>query len=244
MKTMNPSVKSSLFSFGIALFTVFAIRSSVAEPFKIPSGSMYPNLYVGDFILVNKFAYGVKVPFTDLGGHKPIILLERNAPERGEVIVFRYPPDPSIHYIKRVVGRPGDKIEVRNKTIFINDVAQMQFPIDDAEKEKILNDIAEPRFGKSHIQISKEQLDSVQHLRMTDVENEEMENFGPVIVPSEHLFVMGDNRDFSGDSRSWGFVPFENISGRAEFVWFSFWLDFENPGNSVFKPGRIGTMLN
>lgn len=242
-RTKLKYVFEQIWQLGIALLIVFAIRSSIVEPFKIPSGSMIPTLYVGDFIFVNKFAFGLKLPFSDLFG-APITLLKRESPHRGDIVVFLYPRDPSVHYIKRVIGLPGDTVEVRNKTVFINGKALDQAEKNGDEKISQLKDIGDPRYGDSHMRLLLEKIDGGhEHNILVDANNEYTTNFEPVKVPDNNLFVMGDNRDFSNDSRFWGFVPFENISGRAEFIWLSMWFDIKDSEKNSFKPGRIGTVL-
>ncbi len=227
----------------IALLIVFAIRSAVVEPFKIPSGSMIPTLYVGDFIFVNKFAYGLKLPFSDLFG-APITLIKRDAPHHGDVIVFLYPKEPDTHYIKRVIGLPGDTVEVRNKVVFINGQPLPQTEASNDEKLTQLKDIGDPRYGDSHMKLMREKIEGGhEHKILLDQNNDYTMNFEPVKIPEGHLFVMGDNRDFSNDSRFWGFVPYENISGRAEVIWLSMWFDMKDTDKNSFKPARIGTVL-
>jgi len=232
-----------IWQLAIALFIVFAIRSSIVEPFKIPSGSMIPTLYVGDFIFVNKFAYGFKLPFSDLIG-APIQLIHRDPPKHGDIIVFLYPKEPDTHYIKRVIGLPGDTVEVRNKVVYINGQPLPQQEASSDEKTAQLGDIGDPRYGESHMKLFREAIaGGHEHKILVDQNNEYTMNFEPAKIPEGHLFVMGDNRDFSNDSRFWGLVPFENISGRAEVIWLSMWFDLKDSDKNSFKPGRIGTVL-
>lgn len=226
----------------LALLIVFAIRSSIVEPFKIPSGSMIPTLYVGDFIFVNKFAYSFKLPFSDFFG-KAVSLVDRDPPKRGDVIVFLYPKEPTIHYIKRVVGTPGDTIELKDKILFVNGKQITETEVENDFKGNTLKDVGDARYGMEHIKMFREKLTDKDHLMMIDTNNDYTSNFGPITVPEKQLFVMGDNRDFSNDSRFWGYVPYENVAGRAELIWLSLWVNFQDPGQSTFKPGRIGTML-
>ncbi len=204
-------------SFFPVIFLVFFIRSFIAEPFKIPSGSMMPTLLAGDFILVNKFSYGIRVPILN---HTMIHVGE---PHRGDVFVFHYPPKPSIDYIKRVVGLPGDVIEYKSKTLFVNGKKMEQTFMD--KYPYIMNEI-------HHIEAKefKEALGNVNHsilihdLPVNDFKFE---------VPKGHYLAFGDNRDNSADSRVWGFVPEHNLVGRAFFIWFNF---------GEFK--RIGTIIH
>lgn len=204
------------------LLAVFILRSFLFEPFKIPSGSMVPTLRVGDLILVNKFHYGIRLPVLNTK------VVELNKPERGDVMVFRYPPQPSLDYIKRVVGVPGDKISYLNKTLRINGELIQQQPLEDFfdsdsmryskqfetqlgdRKFRFLNDADRPAFvaGATNFEGREGCTYSVEGVECT--------------VPAGHYFMMGDNRDNSLDSRYWGFVPDENIVGRAFFVWMNF----------------------
>lgn len=204
-------------SFFPVILAVFLIRSFLVEPFKIPSGSMMPTLLVGDFILVNKHTYGLRVPILNN------TFLEMNHPQRGEVMVFRFPQDPSMDYIKRVVGLPGDRIEYREKRLIINGT-----PLDisvDGDYEYVapgLNRIAATRIGEA--------LGEHRHdiLLVSDAPAMDIE----VIVPPRHYFVMGDNRDNSNDSRFWGFVPENNIVGKAFMIWWNF-DNFGRIGNTI-----------
>jgi len=136
-------------SLGLALLIVFMIRSSVIEAFKIPSGSMIPTLLIGDHIFVNKFAYGFKVPFSDLLTDHPIYFIKREPPKRGDIVVFKYPKDESFYYIKRVVGIPGDVVEVRNKVLYINQkmISRDLVPVSDSEK--VFKALDDPRYASS-----------------------------------------------------------------------------------------------
>lgn len=204
-------------SFFPVIFLVFFIRSFIAEPFKIPSGSMMPTLLAGDFILVNKFSYGIRVPILN---NTMISVAE---PHRGDVFVFYYPPKPSIDYIKRVVGLPGDVIEYKSKTLFINGKKMEQTFID--KYPYLMNEI-------HHIEAKefKEALGDVNHsILIHDLPGD---NF-KFEVPQGHYLAFGDNRDNSADSRVWGFVPEHNLVGRAFFIWWNF---------GKFK--RIGTFIH
>jgi signal peptidase I len=201
---------------------VFLLRSFLFEPFKIPSGSMIPTLHIGDLILVNKFTYGVRLPVVNLK------IIEGNSPQRGDVMVFRYPPKPSMDYIKRVVGVPGDTVAYLNKRLTINGqalatTAVPEFFDADAmryftqyeenlgdKKHRILNDDSRPAFvaGVDNFQARENCTYTIEGVTCK--------------VPDGHYFMMGDNRDNSLDSRFWGFVPDKNIVGKAFFVWMNF----------------------
>lgn len=225
----------------IALLVVFTIRSSFVEPFKIPSGSMIPTLYVGDFIFVNKFAYGFRIPFTEYFD-SPVTVIKRDPPKRGDIVVFRFPRDTSVHYIKRVVGTPGDKVQIKDKVIYINGEPMNSVEVPNDFKDKTLQEVGDSRYDSSHITMKKEVLGSHEHLMMLDTNNMN-KDFDEFTVPEDRLFVMGDNRDFSNDSRYWGFVPYDNVAGKAVFIWLSMWINLSDPSQTSFKPGRIGTIL-
>jgi len=193
-------------SFFPVILAVFLLRSFLVEPFKIPSGSMIPTLQVGDFILVNKFTYGIRLPVIDLK------VIPIGDPQRGDVMVFRYPSDPSVNYIKRVVGLPGDSIVYRDKKLFINNQLMPQAPAGDYTYSESGNHmIFAQRF--------REQIDGVEHdILLSEGQNPGILEFS---VPEGHYFTMGDNRDRSNDSRYWGMVPEANVVGRAFLIWFS-----------------------
>lgn len=196
-------------SFFPVLLAILLFRSFVAEPFKIPSGSMMPTLLVGDFILVNKFAYGLRLPVLNTR------ILATGEPKRGDVFVFRYPENPKEDYIKRVVGLPGDTIEYRNKTLFVNG---------QQIAETSLGTYAgpfEPGRSMDGAELKREDLDGVQH-QILEVPRVWVGHEGTWTVPAGHYFAMGDNRDNSADSRFWGFVPEENLVGRAFVIWMNF----------------------
>jgi len=230
-------------SLGLALLLVFMIRSSVIEAFKIPSGSMIPTLLIGDHIFVNKFAYGLKIPFSDIVTDNPIYVIKRDPPKRGDIIVFMYPKDESFYYIKRVVGIPGDTIEIRNKVLYINSQPVTREPLGATDADKVFQSLDDPRYSRNNLELYKEHLDSADHVIMLDKNNFLGDSEGPRTVPAESLFVMGDNRDFSNDSRFWGFVPMRNVKGKAVVIWLSLWVSFSD-SQLIFRPSRIGTVLH
>jgi signal peptidase I len=204
------------------ILAVFVLRSFLFEPFKIPSGSMIPTLLVGDLILVNKFTYGLRLPVLNTR------LTQGTPPQRGDVMVFRYPPKPSLDYIKRVVGVPGDEVAYLNKRLTINGK-----PVEESK----LQDYFDPD-AMRYFKMFEEQLGDKKHRLLNDDERPAfvpgVEDFpfkqncrysveGVVCkVPEGHYFMMGDNRDNSLDSRYWGFVPDKNIVGKAFLIWMNF----------------------
>ena len=214
-------------SFFPVLLFVLVLRSFIAEPFRIPSNSMMPTLLTGDFILVNKFTYGIRLPVSDT---KVIALGE---PRRGDVVVFRYPENPREDYIKRVIGLPGDVIEYRNKVLTVNgervpDVTETTYVGVGSGREM------------TGAELREEQLGELAHKILVDPRVQR----GPVgegrwIVPEGHYFAMGDNRDNCLDSRFWGFVPERNLVGRAFFIWMNW--DGKNGGIDF---SRIGTVIH
>lgn len=191
------------------LLIVLVFRSFLFEPFKIPSGSMIPTLLVGDFIVVNKYAYGLRLPVL----HTKVVPI--GEPERGDVVVFRYPVDPKVNFIKRLVGLPGDTITYRDKQLFVNG------------QEVVA--VAEGPYSSSRVKCSTPRPDAIRFSEtLGDVTHDILihegsgSRDGQWQVPDGHYFVMGDNRDRSNDSREWGFVPEENLMGRAVGIWLNF----------------------
>ncbi|MCY4523466.1 MAG: signal peptidase I [Halobacteriovoraceae bacterium] len=231
-------------SFLLIIIVIFAFRSIFFEPFRIPSGSMIPTLMIGDFILVNKFAYGLKVPFSDIflplmeNPFNPIYIIKKDPPRRGDVIVFRSPRDPSINFIKRVIGIPGDVVEIKNNVVYINEK-----PVE-AEKipgEDIMKDM-DDKFKDIDFEFYKNKIGEHVHTTQFNIDDNYKINYPRKVVPEGHYFTMGDNRDFSYDSRFWGFVPHKYIKGEAIFVWFSMILGLgEHPYKA--RPWRIGTII-
>jgi signal peptidase I len=206
-------------SFFPVILVVLVLRSFVVEPFRIPSGSMMPTLLAGDFILVNKFSYGIRLPVVNRK------IWGSGRPGRADVVVFRYPKDPSIAYIKRIVGLPGDRIGYVNKVVYINGKPAPQVVMADHEWEQL------------QLSLRREQLGDVKHeiLVSSYARGPNME----VVVPEGHYFVMGDNRDNSRDSRYWGFLPDDNLIGKAFLIWMNW--DCVT-GNGMCN--RIGDSIN
>ncbi|HEX9584301.1 MAG TPA: signal peptidase I [Gammaproteobacteria bacterium] len=209
-------------SFFPIFLIVLVLRSFVAEPFRIPSGSMMPTLLIGDFILVNKFTYGIRLPVID---NK---IFELNAPARGDVIVFRSPEDPATPFIKRVVGVPGDHIAYYNKILYINGEAAEQETV--GKYQGIGSGLS-----MSGASLRLENLDGRVHRILVQPGVPTLE--GTMIIPDGHYFVLGDNRDNSRDSRFWGTVPDELLIGRAFMIWMNWdWghgIHWDRIGDSI-----------
>lgn len=211
------------------ILIVFLLRSFIVEPFRIPSGSMLPSLHIGDFILVNKFAYGVRLPVVNKK------IADLGAPQRGDVLVFRFPGDESINYIKRVVGLPGDRIVYQGKKLYVNGELMEQTPAGAFGLQQ----------GGQPLQEAArliENLNGVSHEIL--VAGRPDHTPSEYVVPSGHYFVMGDNRDHSNDSRYWGYVPDENLVGKAFLIWFSW--DSSRPSRWFFDQivlERIGSTI-
>lgn len=210
-------------SFFPIVLIVLLLRSFLVEPFRIPSGSMMPTLLIGDFILVNKFTYGVRLPVL----HTKI--LEMGEPERGDIVVFRYPKNPEVDYIKRVVGLPGDRIAYYNKQVYVNGKRIKQVSLG------AYTGVGQGRnmTGAEHL---IEDLSGAEHSILVQKNTPSTE--GVYVVPKGHYFVMGDNRDNSNDSRYWGTVAEDNLVGKAFFIWMNW--DWQHKGIGV---DRIGTTL-
>jgi signal peptidase I len=211
-------------SFFPVLLIVLVVRGFVVDQFRIPSGSMMPTLLVGDFILVNKFAYGLHLPVLNTK------FIETDDPKRGDVVVFRYPENPSEDYIKRVVGLPGDHITYYNKVLYINGKRCPQQLL--GEYEGVGSDT-----GSGDELVFREKLGDVTHKMLIEPGNPSMN--GEYVIPPDEYFVMGDNRDNSNDSRYWGFVPDANLIGKA----FMIWLNWDLAGGA-FDYTRIGEQIH
>lgn len=230
MTTKKKSVFRDYFeAFAVALLAALILRALVIQAFRIPTGSMKDTLLVGDFLLVNKFIYGAETPdrifFTDV--KIPTIKLPGlRKPKRGDIIVFKYPLDEKLDYIKRCIGVSGDTVEMRNGEVYVNNKPEgvssfIDKKFDEAEGRYVNYYHVTPPKGKDYV------------IRRYDGFNP---HFGPVVVPPQHLFMMGDNRDNSQDSRYWGYMPMKNIRGEALIIYFSW--DKAEPIWKIFKKIR------
>lgn len=211
-------------SFFPVLFIVLIIRSFVVEPFRIPTGSLEPTLVPGDFIAADKFAYGLRLPVI----HTEI--LKTGEPKLGDIVVFRWPVDTNIDFIKRVVGVPGDTISYVNKVLYINGVEQPQTNVGTATD-------SDGKGSQWTVDVRSETLNGIKHLIYIRPDFP-AQNF-TITVPPGHYFMMGDNRDNSEDSRYWGFVPEKDLLGKAFIVWFSW-----NGNKDSIRWSRVGTLIN
>ena len=230
----EPVVVEYARSFFPVILAVLLLRSFLVEPFRIPSGSMMPTLLVGDFILVNKFAYGLRLPVLDTK------FFDVGDPQRGDVVVFRFPRDTSTDYIKRLVGIPGDRIEYRDKTLFVNGQPMPQVP--DGRYVGVGSGA-----GQTGYLVAGEDITGRDHAILVNPMAPDLPPGcrvlanGPITVPPGHYFAMGDNRDNSNDSRCWGLVPEQNLVGKAFAIWMHW--DGQRSGFPV-DWGRLGTLVN
>jgi signal peptidase I len=230
----EPVVVEYARSFFPVILAVLLLRSFLVEPFRIPSGSMMPTLLVGDFILVNKFAYGLRWPVLNTK------FLRLGEPHRGDVVVFRFPQDESVDFIKRVVGIPGDQIYYRDKTVYVNGEPAAHLPLPPYVGEGA-------GAGQTGAQRALEDHDGIDHEILINPHARDLPPGcmvlanGPVTVPDNTYFVMGDNRDNSNDSRCWGFVPEGNLVGKA----FAIWMHWDSGRNGFpIAFSRIGDVIH
>ena len=214
-------------SLALLLLALFALRWTIVEPYVVPTGSMEPTLKTGDKLYALKCAYDVRFPFSEW------IVFRTGAVKRGDVILFRA-PDKSVTYVKRAVGIPGDLIEFRNGELWVNIERMDRIP---APFREVMDDITEQTQKTLYI----ENLTDVRHHMILDnrFDGHFMRSMEPIRVPPGHLFAVGDNRDNSNDSRYWGFVPFENLKGKAMFIWFSGWDSLLPIDYDVSLPVRV-----
>lgn len=218
MKTLKEYVEA----FAVALVLALVIRSFVVQAFKIPSGSMLETLQIGDHLLVNKFLYGVKLPFMDK------VLVKVSDPAFQDIIVFEYPEDPDKDFIKRIIGLPGDTIEIRNKEVFRNGQKLTEPYIQHVDANVL----------PSLESVLRRSIPQEEYFKVKDIHQFKRDNMPPITIPADSYFVMGDNRDSSHDSRWWGFVRRDTIKGKAFILYWS----WDGPLN--IRWSRIGTLIH
>ncbi len=216
----------------VAVVVALFLRFFVISAYKIPTGSMVPTLKAGDFVFAYKLPYGLPVPFM------PGVKIGASLPGHGDVVVFRYPGNQAVIYIKRVVGLPGERVEIRDKKLFINEIeSTYRVPDPTAVGLGSISDLP----GQEDYAVLHERFFESEHFVMNKMGNS-ASSFGPIVVPPGQIFVLGDNRDSSDDSRYWGSVPIKNLDGRVLIIWMSFdWL--ERWGNDRFPSVRWERVL-
>lgn len=222
-RTIHSRIVSQARSFFPLLLIVWIIRSFVIQPYRVPTGSLEPTVMPGDFIAVQQYAYGLRFP---IGGQK---ILTVNTPQRGEIALFRWPQNPKILFVKRVIGVPGDRLVYKNKMLTVNGEPASQILLYQTYDQGSTD-------YQRLVDVKEEQLGTLRHKIYVEPA-EEADDF-EVVVPEGHYFMMGDNRDDSNDSRHWGFVPDANLIGKA----FGVWMSWDAQHHAV-RWNRIGIVL-
>ena len=229
-------VKEEFWSYVFIIIAVTALRSSLLDNNHIPSGSMIPTMAIGDFVIVNKTAFGLRFPLSTYLG-EPLYLTPFKKPNRGDIVVFEFPKDRSILYVKRVIGLPGDEIEVFNNQVYINGNLIVGHELDGED----LKNLFDGKFMPESIKLTRVVHGEKEFIKATQEDApHHLNTAGKVLVPENNVFVMGDNRDYSSDSRVWGLVPYSHLLGRPLFVWFNMVYPWSQE-QFHFRPWRIGT---
>jgi signal peptidase I len=238
MEINKEKIKKEILSYIFIFLGVFGFKSMFFEPNHIPSGSMLPSMAIGDFIIVNKMQYGLKVPFSEWVGD-PIYLTEFKEPKKGDIVVFEFPEKRSILFVKRLVGLPGDTIEVYDNHVFINGEEVKGAPVS-AKQTQEFSELYDEKAVMLDLDFNIITNGPIKHVVAINKAHPGHKGQAKVTVPEGHYFMMGDNRDFSSDSRVWGFVPKSHVRGKALFVWFNMVYPWSNEPFH-FRPQRIGT---
>ena len=228
------------------VLAILAVRSSVIEPFRIPTRSMLPGLMMGDFLFANKFTYGFHLPFSEWFGNTPTFLGKTHSPQRGDIIIFT-PPEAGQEnlYIKRVVGLPGDKITFEGKKFVLNGLPIQKQEMLGNDRDVVLSDRGfdpEERYDQKKLHLYKETIDQRSYMVLEDDSFEAVNAPQDIVVPEGHYFVLGDNRDDTRDSRVFGVISFKSIRGRAFVIWLSYRISL-NDSHWSFRPERIGRVI-
>ena len=246
MSSQTSLLRKQLPLFAIVLVSILAIRSSIIEPYRIPTRSMLPTLMTGDFLFASKLQYGLHFPFSEIFATRPWYLTQAGTPARGDVIIFT-PPEAGQEslYIKRVVGLPGDRIRFEGKKFFLNGNSVYREELKSTDRDAILNHPGfdpEERYTASKLHVFRETIDQNTHLILEDDSFEGFKNDAEIVVPEDHFFVLGDNRDDTRDSRVFGVISRHSIRGKAFVIWMSHRISFSDSHWS-FRSERIGRMI-